>query len=307
VQRSWSTAGGIRSLLSGPYRAALVLVLLLPLDLPSAALALDKQGSAHDGQVAGSDRGVGVTGSLLGGVALYNPTYAARPDNTGLALGRLAPHFDVDLIGSRLSIPIDINLFSDRQRSGFGKLAPSELDLIAGGTSTWPLGPAALELGARYERDMPIDRGRVVQSYADVRARFLYSLSAADPRWNGWLGGGDVTGYFALGWFSYNPSYAARPDNSGRALFRYAGHVVASALEAHLLVGLDGVLFTDRWAGALSPSELDLTADVGTRLDAFELHLAYERDMPVDRGGLVQHFVTLNATWNFAIVRNAGR
>lgn len=272
--------------------------------MPDEAWALDKQGSAHAGEVGGSDRGFAVSGSLLGGAALYNPTYAARPDNSGFALARLAPHFDVDLIGSRLSIPIDLNLFSDRQRPGLGKLAPSELDVIAGGTTTWPLGPTAIELGARYERNMPVDRGNVVQSYADLRARWLYSLVAADPRWNGWLAGGDVSGYVTLGWFAYNPTYAARPDNSGRALLRYAAHVTLSALEQHLLVGLDSILFTDRETNAVAPSEIDVTFDLGARLHTTELHLAYERDMPVDRSGLVQHFVLLYATFGFELVHN---
>ena len=47
-------------------------------------------------------------------MSLYNPTYAARPDNTGLALFRYAAHFDFDLIGRRLSIPLDLNMFTDR-------------------------------------------------------------------------------------------------------------------------------------------------------------------------------------------------
>ena len=68
-----------------------------------------------------------MSGSLLGGVAFFNPTYAARPDNTGKALLRLAPHLDVDLIGSRLSIPIDLNVFTDREQPGLKKLVPSEL------------------------------------------------------------------------------------------------------------------------------------------------------------------------------------
>jgi hypothetical protein len=56
------------------------------------------------------------------------------------------------------------------------------------------------------------------------------------------------------------------------------------------------------------PSELDVTMDLGARLDKLELHLAYERDMPVDGGGfvqhLVQHFVLLYATWAFELVHN---
>src|SRR5215475_6373651 len=147
------------------FRAVVLLAVLGALAIPREARALDKQGSAHGGQVAGSDRGFAVSGSLLAGVAAYNPTYAARPDNTGLALGRLASHFDVDLIGSRLSIPIDINVFTDRLRPGLEKLLPSELDVIGGVTSTWPVGPTAVEVGARLEHDRPVDHGNFTQSY----------------------------------------------------------------------------------------------------------------------------------------------
>ena len=185
-----------------------------------------------------------------------------------------------------------------------GKLVPSELDVIGGATTTWPIGPTALELGARYERDLPLDKGDFTQSYADLRARWLGSLAAAESRASGWLRGGDVTGYLMLGWFGYNPAYAARPDNTGRALLRYAGHVALSAWENHLLVGMDATMFTDRRENAVVPSEVDFTFDLGTRVDVFDLHLAYERDMPVDRGGLVQQLLMLYGTWGFEIVRN---
>src|SRR5262245_49330912 len=110
--------------------------------------ALDKQGSAHGGSVAGASEGFAVTGSLLTGVSLYNESYAARPDNSGLALMRYAAHVDVDIIGRRLSVPIDVNMFSDKERAGVAKLAPSELDVISGVTSTWALGPGAVEIGS---------------------------------------------------------------------------------------------------------------------------------------------------------------
>ena len=115
-----------------------------------SARALDKQGSAHGGGIEGPTEGFDLSGSASLGVSLYNPTYAARPDNTGLALFRYAGHADVDLIGRRLSIPIDINMFTDRLAHGFArKFVPSELDVIAGVTTTWRLGPGALEAGAR--------------------------------------------------------------------------------------------------------------------------------------------------------------
>ena len=124
------------------------------------AHALDKQGSAHGGGIEGANRGFDISGSASLGASIYNPTYAARPDNTGLALFRYAFHFDLDVIGRRLSVPLDINMFTDRTAIGFArKFVPSELDVITGLTSTWRLGPGALEGGARIEMDANMNRG----------------------------------------------------------------------------------------------------------------------------------------------------
>lgn len=263
-----------------------------------SARALDKQGSAHGGQLGGADQGFAISGSLLFGAAIYNPTYAARPDNTGHALLRLAPHLDVDLIGSRLSIPIDLNFFSDRDREGLGKLAPSEFDVISGVTSTWPLGPTALEFGLRGEADFPVDRGDKTQSYVDARARWLYALGAVAPGLNDALAGGDITGAVTLGWFAFNPSYAARPDNSGRALLRYGARASVS-YTPRFSFAFDATFFTDRRENAIAPSECDVTLELGAQMiEGLAAHLAYERDMPLDRDGLKQHFILLFLTWD---------
>ncbi len=86
----------------------------------TTALALDKQGSAHGGQLVSTSRDFNVSGALMLGFAPYNPSYAARPDNTGLTLLRYGAHVDVDLLGPLLSIPLDVNFFSDRERPGRG-------------------------------------------------------------------------------------------------------------------------------------------------------------------------------------------
>jgi hypothetical protein len=211
----------------------------------------------------------------------------------------------VDLIGRRLSVPLDLNVFSDRDLGGGRKLAPTELDFIGGLTSTWELGPGALEMGTRFEHDRPLDRptsrAGATQTYVDARARYLYSLAAIFPGMARALGNGDVSGWATWGWFAYNPTYFARPDNTGRAFFRYALHAEISLWDDLVSFGLDGTFFTDREASnVVRPSELDLTPELIFHRDTFELHLAYERDMPLDRGGLVQHFVYLLAVWSFS-------
>jgi hypothetical protein len=268
------------------------------------ARALDKQGSAHGGEVGaepGHETEFNVSGAATLGVSLVNQTYAARPDNTGLALMRYATHFDVDLVGRRLSIPIDLNFFSDRTRKGALVFSPTEFDVIGGLTTTNAVAKGAdLELGARVEDDRPVDRGGFTQTYADARARLLYSLAKIWPSLGRDLVDGDLSGWATLGWFAVNPSYAARPDNSGLALLRYAAHSELSVWKDHLSLGLDGTMFTDRDAkNVLRPSELDATYEIIGRSDPFEVHLAYERDMPIDRGGLVQSFVYVLFVYDF--------
>lgn len=58
-------------------------------------------------------------------------------------------------------------------------------------------------------------------------------------------------------------------------------------------------MFTDRQANLVRPGELDRTLDLIFHKPPSEVHLAYERDMPVDRPGLVQQFAYLLGIWNF--------
>jgi hypothetical protein len=284
------------------------------------ARALDKQGSgAHSGAVDGRENGFGVSGATAVGLSVWNPTYAARPDNSGHVLMRYALRSDIDLIGRRLSVPIDVNLFSDRDARGAArKLVPSELDIMFGLTSTWKAGAGgALEVGSRVEIDRPLDSGGysdpsvganagVSQAYLDVRARYLYSLAPSMPGLGTALGDGDVSGWFTLGWFAVNPkdrgTYFARPNNTGRALLRYAWHGELSVYGDVVSFAVDTTFFTDRSTGSvLSPTELDLTPEIILRRRPWELHLAYERDMPLDSSNpfLVQQFFYLLAGYEF--------
>ena len=284
------------------HRATLAFIALLAAGLSAPdARAVDKQGSAHGGSIADDDGGFAVSGALTLGTSLVNSSYAARPDNTGLVLMRYAGHADVDLIGRRLSIPIDVNLFSDKDQPGARKLSPTELDMISGLTSTFPVGAGAAELGARLEYDRPIDRAGTSQTYADLRARYLYSLIQGVPALADRFRHTDLSGWLTFGWFAYNPSYFARPDNSGKALFRYAAHTELSLLDDLLSVGVDACMFTDRSAtNPLRPSELDLTPEIILHGGPFELHLAYELDRPLDRDGLRQRFAYILVVWDFS-------
>ncbi|MFO0661936.1 MAG: hypothetical protein U0165_19195 [Polyangiaceae bacterium] len=273
----------------------------------STATALDHWGSAHGGGIEGADSGFDIEGAVTLGASVYNPSYAARPDNTGLALARYALHADIDLIGRRLSVPVDINLFTDRQRKGFKKLGPTELDVISGLTTTWRLGPGAIELGSRVEHDGPVDQGSFSQTYVDARARYLYSLASVIPSVGDALGEGDISGWLTVGVFAVNPTYAARPDNTGLGLMRYAAHSELSLWKDRVSIGLDATFFSDRkrsGAAKLSPTEIDFTPEIIGRVAPYELHLAYERDMPIDRSGLVQSFVYVLFVYGFDLIHN---
>jgi len=219
------------------------------------------------------------------------------PDNTVIPLICLAGHVDLDLIGQHLSIPLDVNLFTDRTAPGAGFLVPSELDLIGGVTSTWALPYGAIEFGTRAEADMGVDRPTLTQGYLDVRSRYLLQSDDFGERRPSWLVHNHFSSATTLGVFAWNPSYAARPDNTGLALLRYAQRL--GYRHGWFDIGVDFTFFTDREAAAFAPSELDLSVDLGGTFGAFGVRLAYERDMPIDRGGLVQHFAFGYVTFAF--------
>jgi hypothetical protein len=106
-----------------------------------------------------------------------------------------------------------------------------------------------------------------------------------------------------LGWFAYNRTYFARPDNTGLALFRYGLHVELSTFGDVVSLGLDATMFTDRHAAnPLRPSELDITPELIFHHPPFELHLAYEADLPIDQGSYKQQFLYALGVWSFDLV-----
>lgn len=253
-------------------------------------------------------RGFNLSGALQFGVAPVNLSYGAYPDNAGLALFRYAAHADMDLVGQRLTVPLDVTLFTDGTSEGISALSPTEFDIVTGLHSTWVVGPGQLELGTHFEHDRPVGVSGFTQTYVDVRARYIYSLGTTFPALARALRDGDLSGWVALGWFAWNPTYAARPDNGGVALFRYVAHAELSVWHDHISFGLEGTMFSDRQAdNPVVPSELDLTVEVIGRAQPFELHLAVERDAPVGRSGADQLYAYALAVWAFDLVRRQPR
>jgi hypothetical protein len=53
----------------------------------------------------------------------------------------------------------------------------------------------------------------------------------------------------------------------------------------------------------VAPSECDITPENGVGIvPGLELHIAYERDMPIDRGGLVQQLLLAHLSWDFSLI-----
>ena len=290
-------------------RGVIVSLLCAAASLAAApARALDKQGSAHGGDIEGATSGFAFGGSASLGVSVFNPTYAARPDNTGPALFRYAAHFDFDLIGRAAVDPAR----PEHVHRPHGRRHRAEVGAVGARRhhrrhQHLAPRPGRVEGGARIELDgTRIEGGYPRAHVADdrptgmSRARYLYSLAAIAPRVGEALRGGDVSGWLTLGWFAINRSYFARPNNTGLALFRYAAHAEISFWNDHLALGLDAIFFTDKLASnVFRPSELDFTPELIVRHERYEVHLAYERDMPVDQDSLVQQFVYLLASVSF--------
>ena len=234
-----------------------------------------------------------IQGYLLSGVFMINPTFAARPDNTGLVGLRQMIHLETDLYKEYLQFYTDQNFFSDRQKSW---IVLSEWDTVFAFTGNihnwgWRL---------QYERDAPLDRSGLIQAYADA----LVTYRPADARslswWRSAFPDQNLTVYAGGGGLFYNETYFARPDNTGRALFRYVAHADLDLYRNRVVLFVDGNFFTDRLAAnVIKPSEFDLVMGLAVRYQDFELALIHERDMPLDGGGLVQKYVALQLRYEF--------
>jgi len=276
--------------------------------LGSSAWALNKQGAREPKTESTSP--VNLTGSFFVGAFIFNPSYAARPNNSGIAALRFGVHVDLDLYYRWLTLSYDENSFTDGSANSPGWWVPSEHDHIVGLVSTIPLPKElSLTLALHYEIDVPgaepIGRFRAThpeyqvgytQNYLDAYARLTYEH-------------GRYLTYVALGGFLYNPSYAARPDNSGLALLRYVVHGDVTLLK-WLVVRTDFNFFTDRDEFPLTPSELDITSEIALRWHNFEVRFIGEADLPLGKypadgahpsalAGVKQFYLATLFQWNF--------
>lgn len=280
-------------------RALSAIALFAAVHVTNPALALNKQGlsiSAAEGADADKAPAQNVTGYVFAGALFYNPSYAARPDNTGRALTRWGGHLDLDLDRKYLTLTYDGNVFSDRDASSAAR--PSEHDHILGLLTRH--GP--LELGVHYETDRPADRAGDAQTYVDLDVRGYYDLFRAWPGLARTLPHQACMGFFTLAGFAYNRTYAARPDLSGLAMLRLVGHSEIDLYKPWLTFSIDLNFFTDRTVHAgLVPSELDITVGLVAHAGDFDVAVVAENDRPVDRGGVSQSYASLLLTYRFDV------
>ena len=83
-------------------------------------------------------------------------------------------------------------------------------------------------------------------------------------------------------------------------MFRYVAHADLDLYRNRVVLFLDGNFFTDRSASnVLQPSEFDLVMGLAVRYRDMEIALIHERDMPLDREGLVQRYTALQLRYEF--------
>lgn len=251
---------------------------------PLPALEADKEETGPNGREEEE--------SLLGGYFLSsafvsNPTFTARPDNTGLVGLRHMLHLETDLFKQYLTLYTDQNFFSDRKT---GWIQLSEWD------DTYGLTGLVDHWGWRiqYERDKPLDRSGLQQLYADALVTYRFKAEQDWAWWKRIFPHQNLTAYAGPGWLFFNKSYFARPDNTGRALYRYVAHFDLDLYQERLILFGDLNMFTDRTASsAIRPSELDWILGLAVRWHAYEMSVYHEEDQPVDRGGLVQKYTAV--------------
>ncbi|HQX22870.1 MAG TPA: hypothetical protein PLU01_05805, partial [Nitrospira sp.] len=92
-------------------------------------------------------------------------------------------------------------------------------------------------------------------------------------------------GYLLTGAFVKNPTFAARPDNTGLVGMRHMLHLETDLYKQYLTFYTDQNFFSDRTDGWIKLTEWDGTFAFTGVLDRFNWRLQYERDAPLDRRG----------------------
>ncbi|HEY6085206.1 MAG TPA: hypothetical protein VIU63_07400 [Nitrospira sp.] len=236
-----------------------------------------------------------IGGYLLAGAFISNPSFAARPDNTGRVGMRYMLHAETDLYKKYLTFYSDQNFFSDRDK---GWIILTEWDQtygLTGALGHW-------NWRVQYERDAPLDKSGLIQAYADGLVNYRIRTNDDWAWWRRMFPRNNLTAYAGAGWLYYNQTYFARPDNTGRALFRYVAHFDLDLYKQKFVLFGDVNMFTDRDASnVVSPTELDWILGIAMRWRDFELSFYREQDRPLDRHTLVQEYWAVQLRFAFDV------
>jgi len=280
----------------------LVLSIIGILASPSLSHALEKYGrplpsmEQPDDAAAREAEETLFGGYFLTAAFVSNPTFAARPDNTGLVGLRHMLHLETDLYKQYLTFYTDQNFFSDRTK---GWIELSEWD----GTFALTGLVDRFSWRIQYERDAPLDKSGIKQVYADGLATARFQTAQDSSWWRATFPNQSLTAYAGVGWLFHNSNYFARPDNTGRALFRYVAHADLDLYKNRVVLYGDMNLFTDQEAGnKLNPTELDWIIGLALRFrEDMELSLYREQDLSLDKPGLVQRYVAVQLRYSFDV------
>jgi hypothetical protein len=111
-----------------------------------------------------------------------------------------------------------------------------------------------------------------------------------------------LTMYGGAGWLFHNSNYFARPDNTGRALFRYVAHADLDLYKNKVVLYGDVNFFTDReGSNQARPTEMDWIVGLALRWQEMELAVYHEQDQPLDKPGLVQKYLAVQLRFSFDV------
>lgn len=250
-----------------------------------------------------------VRGSFLEAVFLDNPSFTARPNNTGRVLLRHDLHLEIDLLGPRLTLYTDQNFFSDRQTNSGASLTEHDQTYGVSGLIGSHLGWLI-----QFESDDPLDQSGLSQRYAAALVTGRLNTEQDWPWWQRTFPGHPLNAYAGPGWHFLNHDYFARPDNTGETLFRYTAHADVGLFSRPWLTLLgqtrpltiemfgDMNMDTDRLASSsIRPSELDWIVGLAARWGDYELSLYREEDRPLDRSGFIQQYIALQMRIAFGL------
>lgn len=279
-----------------------VLLLVFLCLTPFSAHALEKYGRPLPSMKQAGEGTSNVESPLLSGYFLtsvfpYNPSYFARPDNSGLVGLRHMLHLETDLYKQYLTFYTDQNFFSDRTN---GWIELSEWD------ATYALTGVVDHFNWRiqYERDAGLDRRTVVQEYGDVLVTAKLQAIQDFAWWGQRFPNQNLTAYAGGGWLFHNDNFFARPDNTGRALYRYVIHTDLDLYQNRVVLFGDINMFTDsQSSNKVRPTELDWMVGLALRWRNTEVAVYYEEDHPIDRSGLIQKYMAVQFRFSFDVFK----